>query len=299
MLIRFEHRHSTTPLETRHFKGGDGGASDLRAQETERQAKVQAAVDAINRQFGKGPARAAPVIDQFTTAGTPAVAGRPGFWETVDSGDGTSQQWVPPVAEYGGTAASVDQAGYDAAMAAWRAEQAAPSTRQALYDDVSGATRDVALRDVDRQFTQASKANKFGLARSGLLGGTVDAESGSDLAQRYGEGRIKAEQAGVNAAADLASTDEKTRQNLISLAQSGIDTGTASSLAAGQMAAAANSARSASAGASVGDLFSNLSQAYLQNRITTAGQTGQVRQPGGSNFFGNLFSGRAYGGTTT
>ena len=181
----------TSKWDKRLLKGGDGGAGQLRADESARQAKVQAAVDAIN--------------GQFTKAGT------------------------------GG------------------------------YDDLGGAVTGVANRDVDKQFTQASQQNLFGLARAGLLGGSVDAEAGGDLAQRYGEGKIKATQAGIGAASDLRATDEKTRQNLISLAQSGIDTGTAASLAASQSAAAADSARSNVAGTSVGRLFDDLGQAYLQN----------------------------------
>ena len=137
-----------------YFKGGDGGAGQLRADEAARQAKVRAAVDAVNNTF---------------------------------SG----------------------------------------ANREAMYADIGNATRDVATRDLDKQFTQASKQNLFGLARSGLLGGSVDAEASGDLQQRYGEGKIRAEQAGVGAASDLQATDERTRQNLISLAQSGIDTGTA------------------------------------------------------------------------
>lgn len=298
MLIRFEHRHSIRPLETRHFKGGDGGASDLRAQEDDRQRKVQAAVDAINTQFGVGPKRAAPAQSEFMVGGSPAVAGSAGGWKYQDNGSESTTSWYEtPTEARAAVPGTLDQAAYDQAMAAWQAEQNAGTARQSLYDDVSGATRDVALRDVDRQFTQASQANKFGLARAGLLGGSVDAESGADLSQRYGEGRIKAEQAGVNAAADLRSTDEKTRQNLISLAQSDIDTGTASSLASSQMAAAADSARSATAGASVGRLFDDLAQAYLVNRVTAARQPGLQQQA--TPTFGNLFSGRAYTGSTT
>lgn len=297
MLIRFEHRHSITPMESRHFKGGDGGAADLRADEAARQAKVQAAVNAINTQFGKGQQRAAPTQDQFMVGGAPAVAAREGYSESWGGGDGDNYRWVPPVAGSAGTPAALDQAGYDRALASWQTEQAAPTQRQALYDSVSNDTRDVALRDIDRQFGQASKNNTFGLARAGLMGGSVDAEAGGDLGERYAEGRIKATQAGVNAAADLESTDEKTRQNLISLAQSGIDTGTASSLAAGQMASAAESARSATAGASVGRLFDDMGQAYLMQRVAAAGQPGAPQQSTGSSYFGNLFSGKKYTGS--
>jgi len=206
-------RHDPRFYDRRLYKGGDGGAGDLRKQEEERQAKVQAAVDAINGKFGYG-------------------------------------------------------------------DEAAGAARQTMYDDIKGATTAAGLRGLDKQYTTASQQNKFGLARSGLLGGSVDAESGADLSTRYGEGRIQAEQAGIGAASDLKALDEKTRQNLISLAQSGIDTGTAASLAAGQMAAAADSAKSSAAVANVGDLFSNMSQAYLARQQAL----GRASVPTGSGY---------------
>jgi hypothetical protein len=210
-----------------YHKGGDGGAGQMRADEAARQAKIQAAVDAVNGTF---------------------------------SG----------------------------------------ANRAAMYTDIGGATRDVATRDLDKQFTQASKQNLFGLARSGLLGGSVDAEASGDLQQRYGEGKIKAEQAGVGAASDLQSTDERTRQNLISLAQSGIDTGTAAQLAAGQMSAAAQAAQANSGSASVGRLFDDLGQAYLTNtNLRARYPNGLPAQQQGGNLFSNLFSGKAYTGNVT
>ncbi len=172
------------------------------------------------------------------------------------------------------------------------------ANRQAMYDDIQGATRDVATRDLDKQFTTASNQNIFGLARAGLLGGSVDAEAGGDLATRYGEGQIRATAAGQQAAADLQGVDEKTRQNLISLAQSGLDTGTAASMAAGQMTAAAEAARANSNTASVGRLFDDMSQAYLQNQVLRARQTGTTTSGSSSpGYFSNLFSGNSYGGT--
>ena len=221
-------RHDPRFFDRRLHKGGDGGAGAMRQQEEERQAKVQAAVDAINGKFGYGDANAS-------------------------------------------------------------------AQRQAMYDDVKSATRDTALRGLDKQYTTASQQNKFGLARSGLLGGSVDAESGADLTTRYGEGRIQAEQAGIGAASDLKALDEKTRQNLISLAQSGIDTGTAASLAAGQMAAAADSARSGAAVANVGDLFGNMSQAYLRQQQAL----GKASVPSSGYSTTNLYTSRPNLGRTT
>lgn len=282
--------------DRRLYKGGDGGAGQLRNDEAQRQLKIQAAVGAINKNFGiasAAPAAPAPSRAQFTTQ---AVAGSPGGYVEVGR---NGQSYSPPVA---GSEGGFDQAGFDSAMKAYQDSQGSVDTakgaRDALYADVGDATTQTAIRDLDRQFTQASRRNLFGLARSGLMGGSVDAESGGELQERYGEGKIRATQAGIGAASDFRSVDEKTRQNLISLAQSGIDTGTASSLAAGQMAAAADSAKANAAGASVGRLFDDLGQAYLENQVNTARYpNGLPQQPGGgSSFFGNLFSGKGYSG---
>lgn len=299
--------------------GGDDGTAQLRADEAARQAKIQAAVDAINGKFGIAPAAAAaaPSRDAFmnsTPGGLPAfrpflnsapgaaTQGAPAQMITYgpegNSDSGQTQPSAPPAVE------SFDQAGYDAAMKAYQDSQSgvasAKAAREALYSDIGDATTQTATRDLDKQFTRASDQNIFGLARAGLSGGSVDAESGGDLQSRYGEGKIRAKQAGIGAASDLKSVDEKTRQNLIGLAQSGIDTGTAASLAAGQSAAAADVARANTAGASIGQLFDNMGQAYLNNRVATAQYpNGLPQQSSGSSFFGNLFTGKGYSGKVT
>ena len=281
--------------------GGDDGTAQLRADEAARQAKIQAAVDAINGKFGIAPAVGpkAPTRDAFTSAATEARAAQPAGWQN-DGEDGGYM--IPGVAAQPASPGGFDQAGFDAAMKAFQQTDVtgAKAAREALYTDIGDATTQTATRDLDRQFTTASNQNLFGLARAGLSGGSVDAESGGDLQSRYGEGKIRAEQAGVAAGADLRSIDEKTRQNLLGLAESGIDTGTAASLAAGQSAAAAEAAKAGTAGASVGRLFDDLGQAYLNNRVATAQYpNGLPQQSGGSSFFGNLFTGKGYSGKVT
>lgn len=260
--------HDPRRTDKRLYKGGDGGAADMRAQEEARQRKVQDAVDAINSKFGYKPTTPtnAPTREQFTTRTyTPA----PATWG--------GETWQP-TGEPGTMQENFDQAAYDKALAGFQqggAADANKTARDAMYSDISNAVRDTAMRDLDRQYSQASNKNLFGLARSGLLGGSADAESGGDLSTLYGEGKLKATQAGQQAASDLRSQDEKTRQNLISLAQSGLDTGTAASMAAGQMASAADLAKSQAAGASVGRLFDDMTQAYVTNRVM------QARYPNG------------------
>ena len=274
--------------------GGDGGAADMRKEEEARQAKIQASVDAINGKFGIGSGNnaAAPSRNAFERSG-----GR-----SVEYIGGGGEGGNDPMPVYTDLPSGFDQEGYDRAMAQWQAQQTdvsgAKAARDALYGDIQGAVRDTNVRELDKQFSEASKQNLFGLARSGLLGGSVDAEAGADLGLRYGEGKMKAEQAGLGAASELRANDEKTRQNLIGLAQSGIDTGTAASLAAGQMGAAADLARSNTSSASIGDLFSNLSQGYLANQQLKARYpNGLPGQTGGSGYFSNLFGTNSYSGT--
>jgi hypothetical protein len=292
--------HDPRRTDSRLYKGGDGGAGQLRADEQERQRKVQAAVDAINSKFGVAPSSgamevvlgAAPTREQFTTA---ATEGRYDM-----QGENGPTVYTP------GTPGGFDDAAFSKAMADHEARKAqiygtgdpaasaaqTKATRESLYTDISNAVRDTAMRDLDRQYTTASRRNKFGLARSGLLGGSADVESGGELQTLYGEGKLKATQAGQQAGSDMRVTDEKTRQNLIQLAQSGLDTGTASGLAAGQMAAAADSAKAAAAGTSIGRLFDDLSQAYVVNQVAKARNTAaQPTQAGYSGFGANRYTG--------
>jgi hypothetical protein len=260
--------------------GGDGGAGQMRADEQERQRKVQAAVDAINAKFGVGGPGGAPrpTMEQFMPANGGGLMGM----IRATAGEVTAPS------------------GYEEALRNWEANageaERNKAARESMYTDISGAVRDTAMRDLDRQYGQASKRNTFGLARSGLLGGSADAESGSDLGELYGEGKLKATQAGMGAASDLRSNDEKTRQNLISLAQSGLDTGTASSMAAGQMASAADVARSQVATSTVGRLFDDMTQQYAMQQVMKARYPQGAPQPQTSGYGTSVFSPSRYTG---
>jgi hypothetical protein len=167
--------------------------------------------------------------------------------------------------------------------------------RAKSYDALAGTVRDLNMLDVDQQMGEASRQNMFGLARAGLTGGSVDAESGAELARRYNEGRIKSVQAGQQAAAGLKTTDEGARQNLISLAQTGMDTGAAATMSANQMAAAAESANANSNTHTVADLFRGLNQAYMQQQYLNARPAANPAPNTG--FFGGSAFGRGYSGT--
>ncbi len=135
--------------------------------------------------------------------------------------------------------------------------------RQALYDEQKKAITDLNTQDVNRQFDQVSRTNRFGLARAGLMGGSADIDSQSELARRNNEGLERSAGLGEGAAADLRNADERTRQNLTSMAQTGMDTGQAAQLALSGLETNAKNAAAQRAGSTIGDLFSNLAWAYM------------------------------------
>ncbi len=147
--------------------------------------------------------------------------------------------------------------------------------RQAMYDSQKSAVYDLNKAEVDRQAQQAARTNRFGLARAGLAGGSVDVDSVADINRRTNEGLLRAGGIADQAAADLKTADERTRSNLVSLAQSGIDTGTAAQQALNGLQANAANAASARAGATVGGLFDDMAQAYLVNQQNAGRAAGQ------------------------
>ena len=158
------------------------------------------------------------------------------------------------------------------------------NSRQNMYNQHRDVVYDVNRMDVDRQRLEAERANRFALARAGLLGGSANIDSVADMDRRTNEGLMRAGGIADQAAADLMANDERTRASLISLAQSGIDVGTAASQALNGLAANAAQARSDTAGATVGDLFGSMGQAYLMNQMRKGMQAGQGQQ--GQQWFG-------------
>lgn len=155
--------------------------------------------------------------------------------------------------------------------------------REALYAEQKNAVYDLNKREVDRQAGDAERLNRFGLARTGLLGGSVNVDSVADLNRRTNEGLMRAGGIADQASADLKTADERTRSNLISLAQSGIDSGTAAQQALKGLEVNTANAASARAGSTVGGLFDDMSQAYLFNQQN---QGRQAAQQYGSQWFG-------------
>lgn len=244
--------------------GGDGGAAAAQQQERERQARIKAATDAINRTFSGA---------QRVTR-TRVIPGTPGRqeWREEHSNDNGRMVYVPGTPERTETFEEwVDPPG--------------GNPREAMYTDQRNAVFDLNRQDVDRQAAEAERFNRFGLARAGLMGGSVQVDSLADINRRTNEGLMRAGGVADQAAADLRTADEQARANLIGLAQSGIDTGTAASQSLNALRVNSANASSARAGATVGGLFNDMAQAYLMNQMNT-GRAAAGSGPNQQQWFG-------------
>ncbi len=146
------------------------------------------------------------------------------------------------------------------------------NSRDKQYSAHRNAVYDINKIDLDKQAAQAERANRFGLARSGLLGGSANIDSVADINRRTNEGLMKVGGIAGQAEADLKTADERTRSNLLSMAQSGIDTGTASQQALKGLEVNSANAAGARSASTIGRLFDDMSQAYLMRQIAQSQQ---------------------------
>lgn len=268
-----------------YFKGGDGGASDMRKMEEERQARIDAAVKAINDIFDPQPYVTADLENKVTSYDPsqtyyladgsvfdPMSTRTEPYTYTVRGG-GSAKPFEQNRTRVTGTR-TVSYLDWDKINNAiqsgslYGSKTVVPDSREKLYDEQRDAVYDINAKEVNDQYADAERANRFGLARNGLLGGSADVDSNARLQEITNEGLLQAGGIADSAAAKLRAQDESARQSLISMAQSGIDTGTAQQMAIESLNATAQQAQGERAGASVGDLFGTLGQAYLRyNKI--------------------------------
>lgn len=152
--------------------------------------------------------------------------------------------------------------------------------RQAQYGKFGAALRKQYGNDLSRQRADADRKLRFSLARGGLAGGSADVDAQRNLGEEFQRGTLQAEQRVQSAVAGLQQADEQTRQNLIGLAQSGADVGTAAQRAGAALQQNAQGAFS-TAGA-LGDVFGQTAALYKQQQEAAARRAGLQAPVGGS-----------------
>lgn len=157
--------------------------------------------------------------------------------------------------------------------------------------DYQAAVQALLGQDLTRQHTDAQRNTKFALARSGLTGGSYDVDTNQDLAETYQRGVIDTTRKAKGASAQLEAQDQQAKNNLIALAQSGMDATTAAQQAAEGIRVNLANAQSTAGQESVGDLFGKFGTIW-KNSQEQQGRK-QARYYGG---YDNLYSPVAGGG---
>lgn len=153
------------------------------------------------------------------------------------------------------------QAKIDATTAQIRNLYNSPS-READISKYEGDAQKLYMRTLDQQSAEASRQLKFALARTGQSGGQVAVDKGADMTKQYNEGVLKVQRAAGEAGARLRQSDADSQQNLIQMAQSGLDMGTANTLALQGIRTNLLAANSALAPSALGNAFSSLADTY-------------------------------------
>jgi len=144
--------------------------------------------------------------------------------------------------------------------------------REQQYGEHRQDVYDLNLTELDRQGNDAKRQLGFALARAGLSGGSGDVYSHERLQNRYNEGLMRVGDTANSASAKLRDADERTKLNLISQAQAGMDATTASQSALDAMRTNADIASSQNKQATLGDLFAGIAQFYYAGQQPTTAQ---------------------------
>lgn len=149
-------------------------------------------------------------------------------------------------------------------------------SRQGQYDQLAKDTTKYYTDDVNRQEAVAARKQKFALARQGLSGGSESAYQGKVLGQDYTKAILQATQKGQQAEASLKSQDEQTRENLVAMAESGLDAGTASQQATRSLQSNLLSSQSGATADSLGSLFGDVTSTYQASQDAKAARQGAL-----------------------
>ncbi len=240
-----------------------GGGEDFGAQTAAAEAKKQEARDALNLQFGVAGSSPAPTRGAFTTHNA-AVYGPGGAPTYGDGGGDATQNLLTPEGD------TFDQAGYDAALAAFNNRGADAdknkAAREALYAGVRNDAFTAGSRKLDEGKTSAGRDLKFALFGQGLNGGSEDVNQHALLDRTYNQGKLELGAKADAAAADLRGNDESTRLGLLQSIDSGLDQGSALSSSLNSLRVNSDKAAADAQGTDLGDLFGTAGLLYSKSK---------------------------------
>ncbi len=166
------------------------------------------------------------------------------------------------------------------------------STQIAEYRD---ATQALLQQDLDREKESADRNARFAMARLGLSGGSADVDTNRSLSETYQRGVLDAVRQAQQAAAQLQSQDQQSRQNLIALAQSGVDATTSAQQAAESLRVNLANARSQVLPNATNQVFGGFAELY-RNSQDQRGRADARRSGAGAGLYDDGFGAFGRGG---
>lgn len=134
---------------------------------------------------------------------------------------------------------------------------------------------------VNEQEATNARNLKFAEARSGLTGGSANVDANTQLSKDYTKGLLQASQTAQAGKASLQQSDINSKNNLISLAESGAYLGAIPSQIASAQRANLGAAQSYGNANALGNLFAGTAGIYQTEQTAAANRAAQ-RSPIGS-----------------
>lgn len=144
-----------------------------------------------------------------------------------------------------------------------------PEREQGIADFIT-ATRGLLNNEVNRQQRDATRQNRFALARSGQVGGSLQADRTRRLGETYGRALLETERRAQAAGADIRAADADAQSRMIGLVQGGLDATTAASQSAAAMRNNLSAGAAQRNADSLGNLFGGFSDYFQQSRDAAA-----------------------------
>lgn len=161
--------------------------------------------------------------------------------------------------------------------------------RNAGYETVRKNALGLALNDLSEQKNDASRDNRFGLARAGLTGGSVDVDTNQNIADRYAKGVLQSNQNADGIVSGVRAKDEAARADLISRINAGMDANSATTSALAQMQNNQAAAKAEGQSTFLNDFFNGIMGgigAYQYNKGPVYNQS--TAQVNNANFKGRM-----------
>ena len=161
--------------------------------------------------------------------------------------------------------------------------------RNAGYETVRQNALGLALNDLSEQKNDASRDTRFGLARAGLTGGSVDVDTNQNIADRYAKGVLQSTQNADRIVSGVRAKDEAARADLISRINAGMDANSATTSALAQMQNNQAAAKAEGQSTFLNDFFNGIMGgigSYQYNKGPAYGQS--TAQVNNANFKGRM-----------